>query len=187
MFEEHLAKLARALDKKNLPYMLIGGQAVLVHGEPRLTRDLDVTLAVDTGRLPSLLDLIRELGWEPLPSKPEEFVEQTLVLPCEDRSSGIKMDFIFGLTAYEHEAVNRAVVREIMGEPVRFASVEDLVIHKLIAGRPRDIEDVEGVLAKNQRLDEALVRNVLGEFTRELGLPLVEAFEALLAKRPPAA
>lgn len=62
MFEEHLAKLAQALDRKNLPYMLIGGQAVLVHGEPRLTRDLDVTLAADTVMLPVLLDMLRELG-----------------------------------------------------------------------------------------------------------------------------
>lgn len=33
MFEEHLVKLAQSLDRLNLPYMLIGGQAVLVHGE----------------------------------------------------------------------------------------------------------------------------------------------------------
>lgn len=39
MFEAHLAKLAQALDREKIPYMLIGGQAVLVHGEPRLTFD----------------------------------------------------------------------------------------------------------------------------------------------------
>jgi hypothetical protein len=52
MFAEHLAKLARALDARKLPYMLIEGQAVLVHGEPRLTRDMDVTLVVETDKLP---------------------------------------------------------------------------------------------------------------------------------------
>lgn len=182
MFEEHLVKLAQSLDRLNLPYMLIGGQAVLVHGEPRLTRDLDVTLAVDTDKLPILLSLLAELGWPPLPENPAEFVEQTLVLPCEDPITGIRMDFIFGLTRYEQDAVARAGKHEIQGITVRFATAEDLIIHKILAGRPRDIEDVEGVLAKNRNLDFAHIRTSLAEFASELGLPLVETFEQLHRK-----
>jgi hypothetical protein len=41
-----LARLARALDDRRLPFMLIGGQAVLVHGVPRLTVFMEVTLWV---------------------------------------------------------------------------------------------------------------------------------------------
>jgi len=37
-----LVNLAKALDEAGIPYMLIGGQAVLIYGEPRLTRDIDV-------------------------------------------------------------------------------------------------------------------------------------------------
>lgn len=179
MFAEHLAKLARALDRHHIPYMLIGGQAVLVHGSARLTEDMDLTLAAGPERLPDLLKLIAELGWRPLPSDPREFVEQTLVLPCSDKVSGIKADFIFGLSAYEHEAIARSIGRDIRGATVRFASAEDLVIHKMIAGRPRDLEDVVGVLAKNPGLDAALVRKVLAEFERDLGQPLLSAFESL--------
>lgn len=182
MFAEHLAKLAQALDREGLPYMLIGGQAVLVHGEPRLTRDLDVTLAVDTDRLPDLLRVVAGLGWSPLPGNPAEFVDQTLVLPCEDPVSGIRMDFIFGLTPYEQGAVARAGVHDMLGVPVRFATAEDLIIHKVLAGRPRDLEDVEGVLAKNRNLDFALIRQVLNDFAQELQQPLVETLEELLRK-----
>ncbi|MBI4745658.1 MAG: hypothetical protein HY786_03715, partial [Deltaproteobacteria bacterium] len=46
MFEEILARIGAALDKYNIPYMIIGGQAVLLYGEPRLTRDIDITLGV---------------------------------------------------------------------------------------------------------------------------------------------
>lgn len=182
MFAEHLAKLARALDARKLPYMLIGGQAVLVHGEPRLTRDMDITLAAETDRLPHLLDLLADLGWPPLPEDPADFVEQTLVLPCEDKATGIKMDFIFGLSKYEHEAVARAEAHVFLGVPVRFATAEDLIIHKVLAGRPRDLEDVEGVLTKKPNLDLALIRKVLAEFTQELEIPLSETFETLLKR-----
>ncbi len=41
MFQEILTKLALALDEQTVPYMIIGGQAVLLYGEPRLTRDIE--------------------------------------------------------------------------------------------------------------------------------------------------
>jgi hypothetical protein len=44
MFETLLERIALALEQAAVPYMVIGGQAVLLHGEPRLTKDIDVTL-----------------------------------------------------------------------------------------------------------------------------------------------
>jgi hypothetical protein len=43
MFEALLKLIARALDSYHIPYMLIGGQAVLLYGEARLTADVDIT------------------------------------------------------------------------------------------------------------------------------------------------
>jgi hypothetical protein len=62
MFQTLLAKLAWALDGAAIPYMVIGGQAVLVHGEPRLTRDIDVTLGVDNSALDRILALGVSIG-----------------------------------------------------------------------------------------------------------------------------
>jgi predicted nucleotidyltransferase len=185
MFAEHLAKLAKALDSQGIAYMLIGGQAVLLHGEVRLTRDIDLTLAAGPEKLPALLSMVNGLGWRPLPANPAEFVEQTLVLPCEDPASGIKVDFIFGLSAYECQAIERSITREILGVKVRFASPEDLVIHKVIAGRPRDLEDIKGILAKNPRLDASAVRTALEEFDRELGESHLEVFKGLWSQEHP--
>ncbi len=44
MFEFLIEKIARMLDEAGVRYMIIGGQAVLFYGEPRLTRDIDITL-----------------------------------------------------------------------------------------------------------------------------------------------
>jgi len=47
MFEKLLPKTGRRPDKHSLPYMIIGGQAVLLYGEPRLAGDIDITPGVN--------------------------------------------------------------------------------------------------------------------------------------------
>lgn len=41
MFEKLLSRIGAALAAQHLPYMIIGGQAVLRYGEPRLTNDIE--------------------------------------------------------------------------------------------------------------------------------------------------
>ncbi len=56
MFKELITKIGDALNRKSIPYMIIGGQAVLIYGEPRLTRDIDITLGI--GQLKNFRDLV---------------------------------------------------------------------------------------------------------------------------------
>ncbi len=128
--------------------MLIGGQAVLLHGRPRLTEDIDVTLGVDPSHFPIVHEVCRALNLDPLPEHIETFVTETNVFPAYDVESGIRVDFIFSTTPYERQAIERAVTVELAGEAVPFATAEDLVIHKLFAGRARDIEDAETVVRR---------------------------------------
>ena len=176
MFEALLERLATALDAAGIPYMIIGGQAVLLHGEPRLTRDVDVTLAVDTDRLADVVNAMASIGLRPLVD-PESFTRKTMVLPCAEPGSDIRVDLIFSFSAYERRAVERSLRIRVADHDVRFATVEDLVVHKLIAGRARDIEDVVGVLRKNPRVDLTYVRSVLQEFSASTGEPLLDRLE----------
>lgn len=139
-----LNKLARALDPIDLPYMIIGGQAVLLYGEPRLMRDVDITLAATPEDLHRLWHVVREVRLHPLVEDPEAFARQTWVLPALDEASGLRVDFVFSWTPYEREAIARARAVPVLGYPVRFAAPEDGIIHKAIAGRPRDWEDTGG-------------------------------------------
>lgn len=166
MFKTLLVKITRSLTLKKIPHMIIGGQAVLIHGEPRLTRDIDVTLGLDVDDMKKLLDSAKEMNLKPLPENIESFVTETMVLPCLEEESGIRVDFILSFSPYERQAIERAVMVKIEDNDVPFASVEDLVIHKLFAGRPRDIEDVRGILLKNKDIDIAYVGYWLNQFDR---------------------
>jgi predicted nucleotidyltransferase len=180
VFEALLKLLARELDRAQIPYMIIGGQAVQLYGEPRMTRDIDLTLGLDSEGLDRVLRVCGACGLKPLPAAPAEFVRETMVLPALEERTGIRVDFIFSFTDYERQAIGRSRPVELGGVGVRFATVEDVVIHKLVAGRPRDLEDVRSIVVKNPGLDRGYVEEWLGGFDRALDRDITSSFRRLL-------
>lgn len=165
-----IARLARALAACRLDFMIVGGQAVLVHGEPRLTQDIDVTIAASVDRLDDLLKACAQAGLTPLPDDVSGFVRDTYVLPVADPLTTARVDLIFSDTDFERGAIERAVRIEIDGLSVPFASAEDLLLLKLFAGRPRDIEDAEGIVRRNRdRIDWSYLRSWAAEFSQVPG------------------
>ena len=66
--------------------MVIGGQAVLLHGQPRATLDIDITLGVDVSEaFGRVLDAAGTIGLDPIPPEdPEAFARKTMVLPAKE-------------------------------------------------------------------------------------------------------
>ena len=168
MFERILKRTSQQLKKASIPYMVIGGQAVLLYGEPRLTRDIDITLGIGLNELGKLKKVIPVVGLKILVKKEKEFVERNMVLPTMDKKSGIRVDFIFSFSPYERQAIGRAKDIKLGRTLVRFASLEDVVIHKVVAGRARDLEDVKSILLKNPVYDSGYIKKWLEEFDRSL-------------------
>ena len=156
------------MKKGAIPYMVIGGQAVLLYGEPRLTRDIDITLGMGVNGLDKIKKIIKAIGLKILVEKEREFVERNMVLPTIDKKSGIRVDFIFSFSSYARQAIERGKDIKLGRTLVKFASLEDVVIHKVIAGRARDLEDVKSILLKNPKYDSVYIEKWLEEFDKSL-------------------
>jgi hypothetical protein len=180
VFEALLVLLARELERAGIPYMVIGGQAVQLYGEPRMTRDIDVTLGLGSEGLDRVVEVCDRCGLKPLPAAPADFVRETMVLPALDEQTGIRVDFVFSVTEYERQAIGRSRSVELGGVSVSFAAVEDVVIHKLVAGRARDLDDARSIVAKNQGLDRGYVERWLAAFDRTLDRDISSAFRRLI-------
>ncbi len=184
MFEAVLASVARAFKAASVPYMVIGGQAVLLHGEPRLTKDIDITLGVDIDSLELIKQAAVSAGLKILPEDEQSFVRDTHVLPTVEPGTGIRVDLVFSSTPYERQAIGRAISVQIGGEEVMFASAEDVIIHKIFAGRPRDLEDVRSILLRKPDIDSGYIRRWLAEFDRTVPeRDFVKTFDELCATR----
>jgi hypothetical protein len=169
MFEKIICSISSVLERHKIPYMLIGGQAVLLYGEPRLTRHIAIALGVNVDKMQSIISLAGELALKILPENIETFARQTMVLPVVHEETGIRVDFIFSFSPYEQQAIAKARKVRILDQDVYFAAPEDVVIHKIVAGRPRDIEDVRGILLKMPDIDIAYIRKWLQDFADALG------------------
>ncbi|MFQ5890732.1 MAG: nucleotidyl transferase AbiEii/AbiGii toxin family protein [Gemmatimonadota bacterium] len=164
-FQELLAQVSRELESRALAFMVIGGQAVLLHGRPRLTEDIDLTVAADPRRVGDLVAVCSASGLEPLPEDVEAFATRTYVLPSIDPVSRLRVDFIFSTTPYERQAIQRAIRVSVAGQQIPFATAEDLIIHKLFAARPRDLEDAIGVARRQgDTLDWSYIERWAEEF-----------------------
>jgi hypothetical protein len=181
VFRELLKELAQALDRARVPYMIFGGQAVLLYGEPRLTRDIDVTLGVEPSQPGPVLAMIGELGLRILVDNVEDFLMQTFVLPAQ-HPSGVRIDFVFSLSQYEQQAIARARIVPLDGVNVRFVSLEDLLVQKIVAGRPRDLDDARNVILKNPGFDRTYVEKWLQEFDQELDTAVLRIFQQIMAE-----
>ncbi|GAI76690.1 unnamed protein product [marine sediment metagenome] len=181
MFEELLIRIAKTLDNNDIPYMIIGGQAVLLYGEPRLTKDIDITLGVSIDKLSELLNIIKKIELMPLPENIIGFTQKTFVLPAKDIKTNIRVDFIFSQTSYEKQAIERVNKINLKNTILKFASIEDVIIHKIFAARPRDIEDAKSIMIKNPNFDKNYIRKWLKVFDNSVGEnKFVNAFKDLI-------
>lgn len=182
---ELIAKTVGALEDAAIPCMLIGGQAIARVGEPRFTKDVDLTLGVDPSGFAEVSAIATRLGMKPVEFRgmtPEQAAKAYLLFPVFDPHSKMVVDFIFTLEGFERLAIQRAERLTIGGKKVRVASAEDLVVLKTIAGRPQDIRDIEGILLRNRSLDTAYIRKWLDAYSRDLAEPFNRRFEEILER-----
>jgi predicted nucleotidyltransferase len=103
-------------------------------------------------------------------------------------SSGIDLDVTFGGLPFEESAIEKSQAHDIGGISVRLPRVEDLLVMKAIARRPKDIEDIRGLLEAHPGADFAAARRWVREFATAMSMSdILEDFDKLLAQRKPKA
>lgn len=125
-----LSLVLSAAGRKNLPCLLIGGNAVILLGFARNTIDID--LLVPEGRHSVWLDLMRELGFR-LYRGTGAFAQ------FEPGGAGmVSVDLMFVDDHTWESLIGKSVEREIGGQAVRLPAPEHMVALKLHAASGRD-------------------------------------------------
>lgn len=140
---------AEILDRLGLRWALIGALAAIRYrATPRMTTDADLLVE----RLDGVAERFAAAGYEV-----EVFAdadEEPHLLTARGR--GDRIDLLAALVEYQGIALDRAIDHVI--------TVEDVIVHKLIAWRPRDRDDIASILEAGHDLDEAYIERWAGEW-----------------------
>lgn len=162
------AQLQEFFEERRWPYCFIGGLAVQVWGEPRVTRDIDVCLLTRFSKEAEFIDELTSRFEERVPDAKSFALENRVLLL---RHQGIGIDIGLGGLLFEEHAVEESQIIEFLpGCSLRVISAENLIVMKAFAARDRDWLDIRGILVRQgAKLDRARILERLS--------PLVELKE----------
>ncbi len=130
----------QCLNNHNVKYLLVGGWAIGVYGNPRATKDIDFLIAVDNNNIAQLQKALHEFGAPTV--KDEVFKEKGNVFRMGN--SPIQIDIINHADGISvADCYTRRKIIKIEGIDISVISRADLIINKRSSGRLRDLADVE--------------------------------------------
>ena len=166
-----LIEIAGVFESLSARYAVMGGVAVRVHGIPRPTYDVDFTVALAREKLAVFYKRVMDMGYTVADSYLDGWIDEVAGMPVVKvrmhlQDHGIDIDIFLAESAFQLSLIARRQQEEIEGSGIYFVSPEDLILLKLVAGRPRDIADIQDVLFTQGQLDETY----LGRWATALGV-----------------
>lgn len=151
-----LLSVFKSLNDAGVRYVVVGGVATLLHGYVRMTADLDLAVDLDAPEATKAIRALTGQGFKPrIPVDPFQFADVKIrnqwvndkgmqVFSLYDPSAfGLTVD-LFAQQPLPFEALwTRSILMDVEGTPVRVCSIDDLIQMKRLAGRQKDLADIE--------------------------------------------
>ena len=180
-FQQALAAVARFLDASGRPTAIIGGVAVIAHGFARFTADIDACVVADPAEVGDLVQIARRFGLRPRIKDAQAFARANLVLLLEHAPTKTPVDLSLALQPFELEATEAAEVVVFAGVRIRVPSLTALLVYKMLAARPQDLNDVVALLGTRSRFERERVEALLAEFDALLDTNRLGEFRRLVS------
>lgn len=168
------AEIQMTLDQASWKNCVIGGLALQRWGQPRLTRDVDLTVLTGFGGEEILIGLLlaRYAGRR---ADAQDFALQNRVLLLKS-ADGIGIDVALGALPFEARAMQRASEHPFLADcRLRTCSAEDLAVMKAYASREQDWLDLETIaIRQGPKLNWDLILSELrplAELKPEVDIP----------------
>lgn len=164
--EQALREFIVGLKKERVRYCIVGALALGAWGQPRATQDLDVLMVLEGKKRDHLLQALQNRGF----SLDTEWAEHNPMIRDKHVRllwSGIPVDLMSTRDDHDKNVLVRRRRVPLGPVPLWVAGPEDLILQKLKAGRPRDLEDSLSVIV---RQGKRLNMKYLNRWARSLGV-----------------
>lgn len=167
-----VTRITAACAEAGVDYAIVGAMARNAWAPPRATADLDVAVAVGAEQYERLMAALTARGFvlrRVSAADPDGEVPDLVLLEAPPGPVR-RVDILVAKTSFELEAIQESVEVDL-GAPCRVVRPAHLVVYKLIAGRPRDLDDCVEVIRTraltSTPVDLGLVRRWAAEWRVE--------------------
>lgn len=157
MHYESVTTIIRNLNAAAVEYLVVGGLAVVAHGYVRFTADVDLLIGLDSVNVKNAVRVLKAMGYKPrAPVAIEELADSakrelwarekdlTVFSLFSDSHPGTEIDIFVEDPLGIRQALQSAKYVEIAGGvSAPICSLSDLLKLKTIAGRPKDLLDIQ--------------------------------------------
>lgn len=141
LLDTHFLQFLDLLNKHQVEYLLVGGHAVILHGYPRTTGDMDIWVSPTNENAHKLVKTIDEYGFDASPLLEMDFT-QTLVFDVGESPAQIEiMNYISGVNF--ETAFAQKEIAEMEGIHFNLIHLNDLRKNKEASARHKDLDDLE--------------------------------------------
>lgn len=146
-----LAELLKSLNARHVNYAIIGAHACAAHGHVRATRDIDILFEPTEKNIKKLREALEKFGYDTTDASLDDFKTKKILF----RQYWLDLDthpFATGIKT--GEALKHKIKAKCEGVETYFVNLNDLILMKEAAARPKDIEDLKYLLEiKKQKTD----------------------------------
>jgi len=147
-----LLKVVNSLEKQNVPYALVGGHAVALHGAVRGTIDLDFVISLNEKAFQSAEQALLNIGLKsrlPVNAKDvfrfrEEYIKNKNLIAWSFYNPHHAIEIV-DIIITEDLKKMKMVTKKVAGKKIRLLGIPDLIAMKLKSNRPQDIEDIKAL------------------------------------------
>lgn len=130
------------LNKHKVRYVVVGGYAVIFHGYPRFTGDMDVFYDAEKENIEALLKALKDFGFDLPELNAEELSKKKQIVQLGQPPN--RIDLLGSITNGEFSTVWQKKVPGTYGkEAVFYIHLQDLKKNKEGAARSKDQQDLE--------------------------------------------
>lgn len=162
--EQLLKLVCQYLNDAGVDYVVVGGFAVMFHGRPRTTADLDFVISIENLDIQKFVNYLIDQGLFASVYDMEKAFEEGSHCSVEDQETLFRLDIKKANGPFDIQTLENRIAIQLDDIDIYLATAEDTIVNKLAWGRPIDLFDALGVYTRQEKsLDIELIMKMCQE------------------------
>ena len=149
-FPEVLRTVCSYLNERGIDYAVVGGVAVMYHGVPRTTVDIDILLDIGNEEIVPFSDFLISEGFDASPDNIRTAMAEQSHSTAFYRSSLLRLDIQGINTKFDRMTLDRGITVELFSTRIVIGSTEDTIVNKILFQGEQDLRDALGIFERNR-------------------------------------